>query len=96
LEKYCIHPITVFTVKKEDVIHHNYRYRKYSSLELLEILEGMLKEIKISSTGLDLYTLPDREWLQNCILYLNPSDPYELLEPKSQSNPYYTLKINEE
>ena len=96
LQLYCLEHITIFTVKREEIVPYHYRQRRYSSMELLDILEGMLKESSLKSTGLGLFTLPDREWMQNCILFLNPSDPFNLLDSKLEAMPSYTLKINEE
>ena len=69
---------------------------KSSSLEILEILEKMLKESSLKSSGLNSLTLPDRGWLQNCILTLDPSDPYKILDFKPDSKQTFIYKINEE
>ena len=56
---YCFKVQGVFTLKKEEVVHHNFRFRKYSSCELLNLLEDAVKKKQLPPTGLDAFSLPD-------------------------------------
>ena len=57
LLKYCFASKQIFVMKKDDITHHHFRYRKHASLELLELLENKLKEKSRPPTGLDVSTL---------------------------------------
>jgi hypothetical protein len=59
LTKYCLKQIPIFIVKRVDIIHHNFRVKKHSSMDLLEILDGILKAQELPLSGCDIYTLPD-------------------------------------
>lgn len=96
LIKYTLSPIPIFVMEKDKVTHHNYRYRKYNSYELLELLENSLKKKKKLPTGLTLHTIPNVEWLKNAILSLEPEDPFELLAPKKEEKATYQIQVNEE
>ncbi len=96
LFQYVLSPLGIFVMKKEHVIHHHYAYRKYSSNELLEILEQLLKTKGKNPTGLTINTLPDQDWLRNAILHVDPDDPYFLLKKKVEEDEKYTIEVNEE
>ena len=85
-----------FLHEKKTAIHHHFTYRKHTSQELLEKLEDMLKEKKMQPTGLDVLTMPDRAWIQNAILNVDPTDPLGLLESHIQQKQSYKLQVNEE
>jgi len=74
----------IFTVKRAGITQHHFRYHKYCALELLEILNRMLKEKGKKPSGIDGNALPNVEWLMNAIIYLDNSDPYELLQTKKE------------
>jgi len=96
LLKYTFEPIPIFVMKKETVIHHHFEFRKYSSLELLELLEELLRANNKKPTGLSIFNLPDQEWLKNAILNVDSSDPYELLKKKGGDEDNFTIQVNEE
>lgn len=88
--------IHFISMEKDEVVHHSYRYRKYTSSELLEILEKLLAEKKLKPTGLTIGTLPDQDWLLNAILHVDPTDKHELIGPKKETKINYVLEINPE
>ena len=97
LLNYTYEPIPIFVMKKQEIIHHHYPYRKYSSAELLEILEDLLKSQKKNPTGLSIMNLPDQDWLRNAILHLDPKDPYHILKKeKAISGDDLNLTVNQE
>ena len=93
---YSMSPIPIYVAKKTEVVHHHYTDRKFTSIELLEKLEELLKSKKLNPTGLNMLTLPDQEWLCNIILTIDPEDPYGLLQRKISEQNSFTLKVNEE
>ncbi len=95
LRNYIYDPVTVFAMKKE-VTRHCFRCRKYTAAELLSFLESALKEKKDHPTGLSPINLPDRDWLLNALLYVDPDDRLGLLGAKKIEKPSYPIKINPE
>ena len=91
-----MNPIPIFAMKKKKVIHYHFPYRKYNALELLEILEEMLKAKQLKPTGLDISCVPDLDWMRNAILHLDPNDPHELLTKKQLEKETFTIQVNQE
>ena len=97
LLRYCAKEQTIFTVKKDSIVRHHFRYRKFSSIELLKLVEYTLKTQKKPSIGLDLLNLPDQDWLRNILLHLDKEDPHGLLDPPPISNnPSFYVDVNQE
>ncbi len=96
LMKYTENPIPVYTICREGMIGHNFRINKYDGLVLLEKLEQLLEAKRMKSTGMDLLTVPDKEWMMNAILNLDPSDPYGLLDPAKNFRPSFEIEVNSE
>jgi len=97
LLKYTVNPIPIFVMRKENVVHHHYTYRNYSSAELLQLLEDKLKALGRKPTGLTIMDLPDQNWLRNALLHLDPEDPNHLLKrEKINDEEELKLVINEE
>ena len=86
----------IFMLNRKQVIQHHFRYYKFSALELLEILEEMLRQKGKKPTGLNPTCLPNIEWLMNAILALDISEPYELLQPKKEEKISYKLEVSQE
>ena len=78
------------------MIHHHYRFKKFTSLELFELLEHELKNACKLSTGLNPYCLPDQEWMCNILLHLDKEDKNGLLGPKVIDKETFNVEINPE
>ncbi len=94
--KYTDNPIPVYTICREGMIRHNFRINKYDGLVLLEKMELLLEAKRLKPTGMDLLTVPDKEWMMNAILNLDPSDPYGLLDPAKNFRPSFEIEVNSE
>ena len=87
---------TIFTIKRDSIIQHNFRYKKFSSCELLKFVEDILKSKGQFSTGLGPFNLPDQDWLRNVLLHLEPSDPHGVLDPAPNHELVYNIEVNSE
>ncbi len=92
LRKYTDKEPQILMLKRKEITRHHYRY----ALELLELLENMLKIEKKYRTGIEAHALPNIDWLMDAILHLDPSDPHQLLQPKKEEMTTYQLEVNEE
>jgi hypothetical protein len=97
--EYLIHyvekDIRIFTTANKTTTRHHIRFRKFNNMELLDMLEEILKNQKLLKTGLTESTLPDKSWLVNAILSLDPVDSKGLLGPKRPHNMEFKLEIND-
>lgn len=96
LLNFILKDIPIFTMKRAEIIHYNFRHRHKTSCELLEILEDLLKKKELPPTGLTALSLPDRSWLLNCILYLDGDDENQLLSRRPDEKITYNLEVNAE
>lgn len=96
LLKYILKDCPIFTMKRVDVVHHHFRFRKYTSAELLEHLENMLKAKGKKPAGLSFHTLPDQQWLLNTILHVDPNDPLRLIKTQREEEVKAEIEVNEE
>ena len=96
LLKYCAQTISIFTIKKVEVIHHNYRIRKYSSIELFKLLQDTLKTKDLPNVGLEIPNIPDQGWLKNVLLFLDKEDPHGLLDSAPVDNLSFHVNVNQE
>ena len=96
LLSYCFKVQGVFTLKKEEVVHHNFCFRKYSSCELLNLLEDAVKKKQLPPTGLDAFSLPDQDWMRNALLHLDPLDPHGVLEGPPAAQHDFKIEVNPE
>ena len=71
LIKYCLKNIPLFSIKKEEIMHHNFRYRKLNSVELLDFLEKALASKNLKPTGFDMFNLPDQIWIKHILLHID-------------------------
>ncbi len=83
-------------MKKDSTIHHYFRFQKYTSSDLFEILQSLIKTKKLKPLGIPGDKLPDKDWLCNAILYIDPQDTYELCKSKREEQFKYTIEVNEE
>jgi len=56
------------------------RYKNNNALELLDILENMLNQKKQKPTGLNMFTLPDVDWLCTVLHKEDPNDSYNVFK----------------
>ncbi len=54
----------------------------HKAIELLDILEALLKKNELKPSGMDVFTLPDKNWLYHVIKYLDPHDESKIFKPK--------------
>ncbi len=94
--QYTYAQIPIFVMKKKFVIHHHFPYRKFTVAELLEKLEELLKSRQYPPTGLDIISLPDREWVLNAILHVDPQDTLQLLKNVKTEDVNLSFAVNEE
>lgn len=86
----------ILMVPRKTLIHHHFRFQKYSAPELLELLDKLLKSKGLKPSGLNMTTIPNVEWLMNTIMHVDPSDPYELLTTKKEEKIQYTIEVSQE
>ena len=96
LIKYCLINIPIFSIKKEEIVHHNFRYRKLNSVELLDLLEKALASKNLKPTCFDMYNLPDQVWMKNILLHLDKNDPHSLLSPAPLEENNFKLEVSTE
>ena len=94
--KYVYKEPQIFMLKRKEITQHHFRYYKFNALELLEILNKMLKEKNLKPSGLDGSALPNIDWLMNAIVSLDGSDPHELLQPKKEEKTSYQIEVSDE
>ena len=96
LLEYIKKDIPIFTMKKEKVVHHYFRKSLKPCRELLEILEKLLISKKKPPTGISPDQPPNKEWLLNAILRVDPNDPEKLLAPQVNESLDYKIEVNPE
>ena len=96
LYKYLPKEPQIFTIKRLGLTQHHFRFNRYCALELLEILNKMLKDKGKPPSGIEANALPNVEWLMNAILYLDNTDPFELLQAKKEEKVEYKLEVSQE
>ena len=96
LLEYIKKEIVIFTLKKEKVVHHHFRKSQRTCYELLEILEKLIKSKDLPPTGIQPDQPPNKEWLLNAILHVDPNDPEKLLAPQVNESLDYKLEVNPE
>lgn len=91
LQNYCLDPIPIFVVRRDEIIMHHPRFNNHTALELLEFLQKMVETKKSKPLGLDSDSLPNKEWMINLLMFLDPTDPHGVLKPKKDD---FEIKIN--
>ena len=89
-------PITIFFMKNEEIKRKHIRNTRLTCMELLEILENLLREKNKNPTGFLPDQPPNKRWLIDAILLLQPDDPYNFLGPDIQEELDYEIEVNSE
>ena len=96
LLRYVQKDITIFKMDRKKVSQYHYRRRAHSSMELLEILEKILRDKAMHPTGINADDMPDQQWLCDAIISLDENDPNCILTGKKEDKLTYSMEISEE
>jgi len=83
-------------MKNEEIKRKHIRNTRLTCMELLEILENLLREKNKNPTGFLPDQPPNKRWLIDAILLLQPDDPYNFLGPDIQEELDYEIEVNSE
>ena len=85
LIKYSLNPIPIFTCPVEGTLIFKHRYKWHNAVQLLDILEDLLKAKDLPPTGMDPLHLPNVDWLCTILHRIDLKDELNLFSEISES-----------